>query len=143
MTNGPTIAAQAQPNDFTLEGENKQIHFSATSFPGVPLLSYKDEEDESHNRDFRGDEIDILETKFGKLITVLIEQVPDSHVVYLTLLLPTIWLPERAREFPVETKAIITTHQTPFTGPRGNVNGLQVDTYDTLALKGTARLIIS
>ena len=141
MTNG--TARATQPNDFTLEGQNKQIHFAATTFPGVPFLGYKDEEDASNNREFRGDEIDIQETKFGKLVTVLIEQVPDSHVVYLTLLLPTIYLPDESREFPVETIAIVTTHKTPFTGPRGSVNGLQVDTYDTLALKGTARLIIT
>ena len=142
MTNGATPAA-TEPNDFTLEGQNKQIHFSATTFPGVPFLSYKDEEEEGNNRDFRGNQIDILETPFGKLVTVLLQQVPDSHVVYLTLLLPTIYLPEDAREFPVETIGILTTHKTPFTGPGGNVNGLQVDTYDTLNLKGTARLIIT
>ncbi|SFU76326.1 hypothetical protein [Nitrosospira multiformis] len=91
MTYGTSPAIQA--NDFLLEGQNKQIHFAATTFPGVPFLSYKDEEDESNNREFRGDEIDIQETKFGKLITVLIGQVPDSHMVYLALLLPTIYLP--------------------------------------------------
>jgi hypothetical protein len=141
MTYGTSPAIQA--NDFLLEGQNKQIHFAATTFPGVPFLSYKDEEDESNNREFRGDEIDIQETKFGKLITVLIGQVPDSHVVYLALLLPTIYLPGQTREFPVKTIAIVTTHQTPFIGRRGNVNGLQLDTYDTLTLKGTARLIIA
>ncbi|SEO71719.1 hypothetical protein [Nitrosovibrio sp. Nv6] len=144
MTNGPTTATQGrQPNDFTLRGENKQIYFATTSFPGEPLFTYKDEEDESRNREFRGDEIDILEVKFGKLITVLIEQVPDSHVIYLTLVLPTIYLPEGENEHPVETIAIVTTHQTPFTGPGGNPNGLQVDTYDTLVLEGTARLLIT
>ena len=145
MTNdsNSAITQGQQANDFTLEGQNKQIHFSATSFSGVPLLSYKDEEDESNNRDFRGDEIDILETAFGKLVTVTIAHVPDLHIVYLTVLIPTVYLPKKGEEFSIETIAIITTHNTPFTGPQGNPDGLQVDTYETIDLEGTARFIVS
>jgi hypothetical protein len=142
MTNGTNAATRpGQPNEFTLRGENKEITFLTTSFPGEPVLTYRDENGESST--FRGDEVDINETQISKLVTVLIEQVPDSHVVFLSLLLPTIYLPEGAREFPIETTAIITTRQTPFTGPGGTGNGLQVETYEPITLKGAARLIIT
>jgi hypothetical protein len=143
-TSGTNAAIQQrQANGFALRGENKQVQFLATSFPGEPILSYKDQGDERKDRTFRGSQIDISELQFSKLVTVLIDRVPDSHVVYLTLLLPKIYLPEEARDFPVETTAIVTTRKTPFTGPRGSINGLQVETYQTLPLKGTARLVIS
>ena len=141
MANG-AATPQREPNEYTLQGENKEITFATTSFPGEPVLTYKDEDGES--RTFRGDEINLSQIQISRLlVTVLIEQVPDSHVVFLTLLLPTIHLPEEEREFPIETTAIITTRQTPFTGPGGTGNGLQVETYETLTLTGTARLIIS
>ena len=140
MANG-AVTPRREPNEYTLQGENKEITFATTSFPGEPVLTYKDEDGES--RTFRGDEIDISQPEISKLVTVLIEQVPDSHVVFLTLLLPTIYLPDEEREFPIETTAIITTRQTPFTAPGGTGNGLQVETYETLTLRGTARLIIS
>ena len=145
MTSNAPEALQQQPNQFTLRGENKQIEFSTTSITssppsptGEPILTYKDG---TRDLSFHGDEVNINETRFGKLATVLIDQVPDSHVVYLTLLVPTIYLPRGAREFPVKTTAIVTKHQTPFVGPQGNVNGLQVDTYETVSLEGTARLV--
>lgn len=141
--NGPTAVAQGQkPNAFTLQGKNKRIRYEATSISGRPLFGYQDEKDESRSGNFNGDEIDIREMQFGTFVTVMIKQVPDSHVVWLTLVVPTIYLPDGNKEFPIKTIAIFTTHQTPFVGP-GGVNGLQVDTYDTLALEGTARLAIS
>src|SRR5690348_7444951 len=114
------------PNDFTFQGEKKRIHYEATSISGRPLLDYRDENNES--RSFSGDEINILETQFGTLVSVLIEQIPDSHVVWVTVLIPTSYLPNNASELPIRTIAIFTTHRTPFVGP-GGVNGLQVDSY--------------
>ena len=99
--------------------------------------------EQNNNRDFRGDEIDILETAFGKLVTVTIAHVPDLHIIYLTVLIPSVYLPKKGEEFSIETIAIITTHNTPFTGPQGNPDGLQVDTYETIDLEGTARFIVS
>lgn len=60
----------------------------ANDAAAASLLPVAPEEDESKNRDFLGDESEIRETKFGKLVTVSIEYVPDSDVVYLTLLVP-------------------------------------------------------
>lgn len=132
-----------EANHFILKGENKQIDFSADSLTGGPLLSYTDSADPSHNRSFTGDGIDIVEMPFGKLVTVTLHILPDVHIIYLTLLIPKVYLPEHSRELPFETAAVITTHRTPFVGPSGLANGLQVDTYETLALNGTADFIFS
>jgi hypothetical protein len=46
--------------------------------------------DERCNLTFSGDkgEIDLLESKIGRLITVTLEAIPDSHELTLALLLP-------------------------------------------------------
>jgi hypothetical protein len=132
-----------EANHFILEGENKQIDFSADSITGKPILSYSDGADPSRNRSFTGDEIDIIERPFGKLVTVTLHILPDVHIIYLALLIPKVYLPEHSRELPVETTAVISTHRTPFVGPSGLGNGLQVDTYETLELSGTADFIFS
>jgi hypothetical protein len=135
MANG---AAGEQPNVFSLQGDNKQIHFSMAGFDGRPSFSYKDE---TRNIDLRGDQINILETRLWRQVTVTIEHVPDSHFVDLTLLIPTIFLPEGTREHPIETKAIVTTTRAPFTLPE-NITG-QIQTYETLDLTGTSSLVMS
>jgi hypothetical protein len=60
-------------------------------------------------------EIDSLESKIGKLITVTLEVVPDSHTLTLTLLLPKI-NPSGGQENSFATLAIRTKHLTSIKG---------------------------
>lgn len=126
-----------EPNDFDLHNKDVQIHYSLESFIGGPQLTYKSQE---FDRQFQGEEIRVLETKIGKLVTVLVE--PDSDrgkEVTLTLLLPTINLPSSLQN-PIETEAILTTQRTVQRGGSRILEG-QLQTYHTLSLTGTARRV--
>jgi len=135
------IFQNREANHFVLRGENKQIDFSTSSFAGGPILSYTDEANPSGSRSFSGEQIDIVERPFVKLVTVMIYIIPDAQALYLTLLLPKVNLPQHASEVRVETTAVVSTHRVTLMGPHG-VDG-QVDTYETLTLKGTADFVLS
>jgi hypothetical protein len=127
-----------EPNSFELHSQDTQITYSTTSFIGKPQLYYKTQEIE---KQFTGEEISVLETEIGTLITVTIERPhPDvrGNVVKLTLLLPTVNLPA-SLENPIQTQAILTTELQ-----KGNINlplEGQLQTYEILSLTGTARQV--
>jgi hypothetical protein len=125
----------AQPNLFQLAGGYTQITYSTTSITGQPQFHYQD-----HKRDVNvtGEDIRPLETEIGTLVTVMLEVIPDLHTLTVSLLVPQINLNE-ANESPLSTPAILTTHRTSIGGP-GLVEG-QVQTYEVVALEGTASLV--
>lgn len=126
-----------KPNDFDLHNKDVQIHYSLESFIGGPQLTYKSQQ---FDRQFQAEEIRVVETEIGKLVTVLVE--PDSDrgmEVTLTLLLPTINLPSSLQN-PIETEAIVTTKRTVQRGGSRILEG-QLQTYHTLSLTGTARRV--
>jgi hypothetical protein len=125
-----------QPNLFELTGEYAQIlTYSTTSITGQPQFFYRDQQREFT---FTGDEIRSLDSEIGMLITVTLEVIPDLHTLTLTLLLPQINLDE-GNESAFSTLAILTTHRTSIGGPRLVKGPLQ--TYEVVALEGTARLV--
>ena len=126
-----------EPNDFDLHNKDVQLHYSMESFIGGPQLTYKTQK---LDRQFKGEEISVVETEMGKLVTVLVE--PDSDTgkeVRLTLLLPTINLPSSLQN-PIETQATLTTQRTVVRGGSPILEG-QLQTYHTLSLTGTARRV--
>jgi hypothetical protein len=130
-----------EPNDFELQGKDIVIHYSMESFVGGPQLTYKTQK---LDRQFQGEEIRLLETEIGKLVTVTIERRPQNpdvkgELVTLTLLLPMVDLPEGSIENSIETKAVLTTDLVPGNMYRPFVGQLQ--TYEVLSLTGTARLV--
>lgn len=125
-----------QPTFFELRCNDTQITYSTTSLAGVPQLSYQDK---SLNLNFSGDEIRSLDTEIGRQVSVTLEQIPDQQTVSLTLLVPTINLPEGTTETSIQTEAILTTGRTSIGGP-DLVDG-QLQTYSSLMLPGVARLI--
>ena len=88
--------------------------------------------------DITTDDIRSLETEIGTQVTVTLEVIPDLHTLMVTLLVPQIDLDE-SKESPLSTLAILTTHRTSIGGP-ALVEG-QLQTYDAVALEGTARLV--
>jgi hypothetical protein len=124
------------PNLFELQGKDTQITYSTSSVAGVPQLNYQTP---SLNLNFSYTDIRARDTEIGREITVTLEQTPDLQTITLTLFLPTINLPPEATENPIETVAIITTARTSIGGP--NLVDGQLQTYDTLDLQGTARLV--
>lgn len=119
-----------EPNLFELRGRNVEITYGILRGRG----EFLDYHDRRHDLTFSGEEIDSLESRIGKQITVTLETVPDSHELTLTLLLPRINLEGQSDSF--ETPAIRTKHLTSIGGPVLIEGPLQ--TYDTVQLRGTA-----
>ncbi|MEH2237214.1 hypothetical protein [Nostoc sp.] len=125
-----------RPNEFELKGEDTDIQYSILN--GVPQLDYRTQNISTH---FSGNEIQTLATDIGTLLTVIISKPPNPNLggnrVKLSLLLPIINLAIGTKEAPVQTEAILTTEKTsgfirtPLFG--------QLQSYQTLVLKGTAR----
>ena len=124
-----------QPNHLELAGGYTQITYSTTSIAGQPQFHYQDQQ---RDVNVTGDDIRSLDTEIGTLVTVTLEVVLDLHTLTATLLVPQINL-RGGVESPLSTLAILTTHLTSIGGP-GLVEG-QVQTYEAVALEGTASLV--
>jgi hypothetical protein len=125
----------AQPNFFQLAGGYTQITYSTTSITGQPQFHYQDQQ---RDINVTGGDIRSLETEIGTLVTVTLEVIPDLHTLTVSLLVPQINLTE-GNESPLSTPAILTSHRTSIGGP-GLVEG-QLQTYEVVALEGTASLV--
>ena len=124
-----------QPNLFELAGEYTEITYSTTSFTGQPQFHYQDRQ---RDMEITTDDIRLLETEIGTQVTVTLEEIPDLHTLMVTLLVPRINLDD-SNESPLSTLAILTTHHTSIGGP-ALVEG-QLQTYEAVALEGTASLV--
>lgn len=129
---GGTPDGFPEPNLFELRGRNVEITYGILRRRG----EFLDYHDNRRDLTFSGEngEIDSLESTIGKLITVTLEVVEDSHDLTLTLLLPRINLEGQSDSF--ETLAIRTKQLTSIGGP-GLVEG-PLQTYDVVQLRGTA-----
>lgn len=129
------MAVQTQTaNLFELRCGDVRITYATSSLTGVPRLSYAGPQGKDV---FAGDEIETRETALGTEVTVTLEELPDLHVVTLTLVLPEV----RARSGavkPLETIAIRTATSTSIAGAPA-----VAQTYRVIALHGAARLIES
>lgn len=124
-----------EPNLFELQGYDTQIVYSTSSIKGIPQLSYFRQEQE---RTFSGEEIQSEETGLGQSVTVLLENgAADKPIESLTLLLPIVQLSSQVRELPIQTLAILSRRAV-FVNPNAP---LQLQTYDTLSLSGTAKVV--
>ena len=132
-------SAGPEPNLFKLEGKGVWITYGILR-GRREFLDYRDEQ---RKLTFSGEkgEIDSLESNIGKLITVRLEEVSDSHILTLTLLLPKINLGGQqtavaTQENSFETLAIRTKHLTSFGGPALIKGPLQI--YEVVLLHGVA-----
>ncbi|MEH2254531.1 hypothetical protein [Nostoc sp.] len=127
-----------RPNEFELKGEGTEIKYSILN--GAPQLDYRTQNISLH---FSGNQIQTLDTDIGTLLTVIISKPPNpnfgGNIVRLSLLLPIINLVIGNREIPVQTEAILTTGKT--SGSIRTPLFGQLQSYQTLVLKGTARYV--
>jgi hypothetical protein len=123
----PTAAPQIRPPNF-FELSNRRIHvsFSSTSITGQPLLNYKDRQRQE-------------ETVIGTLVTVVLEPDADAGELLFTLVIPRVVLAAPRAEQRIETVGIFTRSRQPPHLPFG----VQLQTYDTVELRGTASLVVS
>ena len=129
------ILAQ-QPNLFDLKDRKTSISYTPAGIGGKPSLTY---EADGVSRTFDDTDITVTETPAGRLVSVLVEIFPDVRTKTLNLLVPVINLPDNATEFPVETVAVLASKSQLLGGPR--IFRGQAQTYETVKLKGTARLV--
>jgi hypothetical protein len=104
-----------EPNLYELAGDGTQITYSTSSIDGSPQLSYTGTKGE---HSFSGDEIRTLRSELGTEVSATLEDVADLHVVTVTVLLPEMWVAERAGQ-EVRTMAILTTKEEPLTAEIG------------------------
>jgi hypothetical protein len=123
-----------QANLFELSGGDIQITYSASSFQGVPLFSYRDG---AIIRQFGGEEIRSIKTELGELLTVTLEQIPDLRTVTFTLILPVVNLLPGSGGPYIQVPGITTKSYTTIAGP---VIGPE-KTYSLVNLKGTAQVV--
>ena len=121
-----------EANLFELEGEGVQIIYGILR----RRREFLDYSDEQHDLTFSGEKgkIGSLGSVIGRMVTVTLEILPDSHELTLTLLLPKI-NPE-GKGSPFESLAIRTRHLGSVGGSALVKGSLQ--TYDVLPLRGTA-----
>jgi len=123
-----------QANLFELSGDDIQVTYSASSFTGRPLFSYRDG---SLNRQFSGEDIRSVKAEIGELLTVTLEQIPDLRTVTFTLILPVVTVLPASVGTHIQVPGIITTTQTTIAGP---LLGPE-KTYAQVTLKGTAQVV--
>ena len=123
-----------QPTAYELTDGATQIGYTTSSVAGAPQFSYSGPKGD---RTFSGDEITVLASPLGDLVTVTLEDVPDLQLVTLTVLLPQIGL-EPGEEARFATLAIFTTTRTTFAGPPPGVE----QTYELILLNGLAKQVV-
>lgn len=134
MTSSPDFV---DANLFNVESCGVAISYSKSSITGDPRFSYTDKD---QSLGFSGSEIRVEPSEIGDLVTVTIETVPDLRTVTVTLLVPTVNVPQFGTEEDFKTVAIFTTHRSSIAGP--SVIEGQLKTYNCLDVEGTAQHVI-
>ena len=124
-----------QANLFELGDYSIQVTYSSTSFTGQRQLSYRDN---NINRNFMGEEIQILDTDIGQLVTVTLETIADLRIVTFTLILPLVNVIPQSGGTRVQMPGILTTTHTTIAGPGPGAE----KTYSTVNLQGTAQFVV-
>ncbi len=124
-----------QANLFELGSYSTQVTYSSTSITGQPLLNYRDD---ANNLSFMSDEIRIVETEIGQLITVTLESgAADAPPVTFTLVLPEVNVIPQSGGTQIQVPGILTTTRSLFGGPRLGAE----KTYSVVNLQGTAQFV--
>lgn len=132
-----TIDNEPNPaNLFELTAEDMRLTYTTSSHTGQPQFYYQDEQ---RNLTFSGDEIDVLHSEMGVLITITLEVVYDAYRRTLTLLVPQVNLKQEEPKSSVSTLAVLTTHHTHLGGT--NLVTGALETYAVVALEGMAKFV--
>jgi len=131
---GRVMAQNITPNQYNLTGQGISINYSTSSVAGKPQMSFKKGR---HRLNFSGDEINVLDTTIGALITIVIATAVDRGFTSFSFLLPAIQLSTQSAKQSFRTLGITTVHTSSIAGP---VKGAQ-QTYRSVQLRGTARRV--
>ncbi len=122
-----------QPNLYELSGGGIHVTYSTSSISGKPLFNYHDS---LQVKNFSGDEISVVDTIVGKLVSVFLIRTIDGGSTSFTVLIPTIHLPP-TNVSTVTTEGITTLHKFSIVGPPLG----QTELYAFHPLHGTARFV--
>jgi hypothetical protein len=130
------MAQKITPNQYDLKGQGININYSTAGIAGKPLMTLKKGR---QTFNFTGDEIGVVDTIIGSLITVTIARTVDRGFTTFSFLLPAIDLPSASAKPSFQTIGLTTIHKTTIAGP---VKGPQ-QSYKSTPLRGTARQVAS
>jgi hypothetical protein len=125
------MAPSTTPNQYDLQGPAINLSYSGSSLTGRPQLTLKKGR---KTLTFSGDDITVLGTQVGTLITVSVAAIPDQESTTFSVLLPAIQLSNKAKQ-SFNTIGLTTVHKTTIAGPPKGVQ----QTYKTVALRGSAQ----
>ncbi len=128
------MAQKIGPNQYDLQGQGVTISYSTSSIGGKPQLALKKGR---NTLNFSGDEIGVLETAIGTLVSVTIAKTVDQGFTTFSFLLPAIDLSKVGAKQAFRTTGITTVHKTSIVGPP---KGLQ-EVYKFVELRGTAQQV--
>jgi len=121
---------QLVPTQYRLSGDHAAIEYATTSFAGRPTFDYK--AGQTHVT-VSGDQIRVIESEFGTLVTITIETTADAGDTTLTLLIPAITVTQQEPSAKFETKAVVMSLRR-----LGQVHQF----YRILNLRGTAEFVV-
>jgi hypothetical protein len=131
MADFAALADRQPARYFHFKARDLEIIFYTIGIVGA-YMSVKDAHGE---RTYAGSQIRQEDTSIGTLLTVTRSVIADGDSHSLSLVLPTVNLPESGTVKGVGAVAIQTTHRSSFGGP-GLLDGA-VELYKTVAVKGT------
>jgi hypothetical protein len=123
-----------EANVFKLSNENVRIIYSAQGNAGQPALTYEDPE---LDKTFQGSDIRVLVTEIGTLVTVTLDMTVDAGATLLSVLLPSVTVPQADSPIAIKTKAIVTR----FTKVIGTNLPGAAQTYRVESLHGTGEFV--
>jgi hypothetical protein len=130
----PTVTPTATPDLFELSGPHLHVTYSTTSFLGGPALSYQDAH---QGKQFRGDEIRTVECDLGTLVSVTLRITVDAGSTSFSVFIPRMRV-SPGEHAAVHTECVTTVHR--FSIAPQLLHG-QLDTYQVVALRGTAQSV--
>lgn len=126
--------ATVTPNLYKLQGNQLSVSYASSGIDGKPHLSYHDTH---HSLQFSGDQIRIVATEIGTLVTVTIQLTVDSGSTTFSLLVPTVNL-DKTHQAHIVTEGITTLHRFSVIPA---LNQGQTEFYTVTKLTGTAQLV--
>ncbi len=123
------------PNLYQLHGQNLNIVYSMSGFDGKGHFSYQDTH---QSLQFTGDQIRILKTEIGILVTVYIKLTVDTGSTTFSLLVPSVYLDQNQQSVNINTLGITTLHRSSIVPV---LNKGQTEQYHVTTLTGTAQIV--
>ncbi|MCC6859390.1 MAG: hypothetical protein IT158_12550 [Bryobacterales bacterium] len=130
------MASKIVPNQFELRGKGVRVDYSTSSITGQAQLSFQKGRT---TLQFSGDQIGLLDSSIGTLVTVTVAAKPDRTQTLFSFLLPAIQLAKQSARQSFRTVGLSTTVKTTIAGPPKGVQ----HTYRSVPLRGSARQVQS